>query len=101
MEYYGHVCKSFRNSVIKFTKSEWAVMTRLQREEIFEHFSVVVRGNSDTHEISWKSEEIQDFYDFFVERQAHGKYHPCLYCFYYFYSIVILYRGDKTVVILI
>ena len=63
MEYHAYVCKNFRNSIIEFNNKEWATMTKVQREEIFEHYSVVVRADSgSTCTFTWDSQEIHDFY---------------------------------------
>ena len=98
MEYHAYVCKNFRNSIIKFNNKEWATMTKVQREEIFEHYSVVVRADSgSTCTFTWDSQEIHYFYDFYVERQAHGMFSSC-HCLFFLKYFNILCRNDETVV---
>ena len=73
MQLFTSIQPRLPNSVIEFRKDEWDSLSNSERENIFSYYSVVVRCVTEPGaKLDWTSPTIREFFDFFVERQAHG-----------------------------
>ena len=73
MQLFTSIQPRLPNSVIEFRKDEWDSLSNSERENIFSYYSVVVRCVTEPGaKLDWTSPTIREFFDFFVEWQAHG-----------------------------